>query len=215
MIIHAVVETYQKLSLSLPLKISATESESYLIQNRDQCSFISVAERHQRQFIITPNSNEAFPTTCLYLLHQGLVEDSSSSSNSTRRILPALSGAACTMDTCFDAARCADGPLFYIYPGDLTATCKVTHHKHHWPAQCMLQTITKQFPTTTDPDKACFFIPGFDTGKPVSIFLVLPVVRLCMRTSFCIRGAVRLFSRSKPFVCRKLHTDLASSIQRD
>lgn len=69
------------------------------------------------------------------------------------------------MDTCFNEARCANGPLFYLYPSELTATCsESSHHKHHLPAQCMLQTIVKEFPTTSDPESACFFIPGFDTG---------------------------------------------------
>ncbi|MEW5296900.1 MAG: hypothetical protein WDW36_000146 [Sanguina aurantia] len=69
------------------------------------------------------------------------------------------------MDTCFSETRCAKGPLFYLYPGDLTASCSESrHHKHHLPAQCMLQTIVQEFPTTNNPDDACFFIPGFDTG---------------------------------------------------
>lgn len=72
---------------------------------------------------------------------------------------------ACTMKNCFAAKRCSRGPLFYVYPGNLTATCsKSTRPKHLWPAQCMLYTIMKEFPTTTDPSEACFFMPGFDTG---------------------------------------------------
>ncbi|MEW5303399.1 MAG: hypothetical protein WDW36_006097 [Sanguina aurantia] len=79
---------------------------------------------------------------------------------------PATSKAKiCTMNTCFDTSKCAAGPVFYVYGGNLTATCsKSTRPKHLWPAQCMLYTIMKEFPTTTDPAQACFFIPGFDTG---------------------------------------------------
>ena len=63
-----------------------------------------------------------------------------------------LTPQACTMVTCFDRPRCwRNGFKFYFYPG--------AKYPHHLAFDELVQTITREYQVTDDPEEACILVP--------------------------------------------------------
>lgn len=72
------------------------------------------------------------------------------------RAAPADDDAHCSMGSCFDVSRCSEGFRVYVYPD-------VPGHKVSPLYGSILSLVRNSHYSTTDPTKACLFLPSLDT----------------------------------------------------